>query len=524
MPVHTHRASVHTQDGWSQAQRQLSRRESKDYGEEAVAARATGRDLHMHGYGAHAGRTYSHAYGQTHGYGQTGQEGGRGGLRNRRRSHRHSDAEEHGQRDWDGDRQMLLGEPERKRYAYEAQGGGHDDTAVYPLPRPRHSQAERKSSPGLGTPNTVPLYARRASTRASTRADALIDLEADHRPDRDPTSPQDAEIRQVIFNYPASTTPSISGRSSPAPALSRKVSQEHLSALGGMATLRPAGAYAPQVPSQLAVPDDAYDHEEGVHAQTHWPGEATYAYPQPSTTFSFLSLSGASSPAVPTSVLGGSWHAAAGAASPAGLHQSMHELQLQFPSMHAIRDLPDEPIDTASDEGEHALARSVPELSRSRAHLSPGSRVQRYPRAQSDDGRADDYDILSIPDTTASSYADAESYTPNESRTQSPSFPSFPSVPSASVGSARSLSRTGGEAQEMGAGELGLTFVRSPRGAPLSLAALQLAEPAQAQTQRGHVAAASGRQGERNTFGRRGPMSVISLSDSEAERSDWEAV
>lgn len=460
MPVHAHRGSLSARDGWDQARRQLNNRVGRGKEDEAVADKVTGRDLY------HGTPTQLDPSGN--------------GLRNRRRSQRASG--DHGAMKagyWgaeDVDRQRLLGDQERESDSRKS---------VYPLPRPtgQYRQPSLSSASGID------------------KREHLIDL--------GPVSPQEAEIRSVIFNYPASTL--ASGRSTP--ALSRKVSEEHLSALGGMATLRPAGAYAPQVPSQLAVP--LYNDHDHVPTDGHAPHDL--AYPQPSTTFSFLSLSGASSPAVPISMLG-SWHAtsAQGASpmSPAGQLQSMHELQ--FPTLRAVQDLED------SQQGEgDSMTQSVPDLRNSQI-LSPG-RVGVYHRALSDSGGRDgrdgrdaadqmsEYDVLSLPDTAhsaaPSSYADPESYTPNASRAHSPSFPSFPSVPSIPVGQTYQTSM-----DEQGAGELGLTFMRSPRGAPLSLAALQLAE----RSNTGY--------GQRNTVGNRRPLSVISLDESEAGRSEWEAI
>lgn len=591
MPVHTHRSSVQAQDGWSQSQHQLGRRGSNkarhhhyQHGgeqweeEHAVAAKATGRALYAGSGGVYAGSPSG------------------SGLRNRRRSHRLSNESEHAARGESGgvemseysDRRALLGDAERERYGHQdykvEEDLGRGEGRGYPLPRPGQLQPhnvqgeQRRSSLGL-------------SHESRQRTARLIDLDA---AEHEHVSPQDAEIRQVIFNYPAIPSASASASTSapgsghatpfdrrsstpapaPAPALSRKVSEEHLSALGGLATLRPAGAYAPHVPSQLpvpvgsSVPEFMIDVEQAnaTHRQGHGNEHADASalhYAQPSTTFSFLSLSGTSSPAVPTSVLGGSWHAEhhrfSPMTSPSEVPVDDYQYQQRFPTMHGTRELVNAEAGAGVGEGNGDLAQSVPDLRRSlpvSAAVGGAARgLGGYQRALSEDGRHrlndknndndDDYDVLSVPGTapSVSSYADAETYTPNESRAQSPnpSFPSFPSAPTAlapMINLHRSRSRA--EEAEIGAGELGLTCVRSPRIAPLSLAALQMADRAhahaQAQAQAAHAEAAqagNGPYGARQTFGQglgqgqrqRGPMSVVSMSDdSEAGRSDWEAV
>lgn len=327
-------------------------------------------------------------------------------------------------------------------------------------------------------------------------------------PDRSPHVDADAEIRSVIFNQPllSPRKPGQSGSSTPVilydhsgnvarPAHSRRASEDHLSIFGGMATLRPSGAYVPVMPDAPSVPDAHVRSDSDKDKET----QATYV--EPSTTFSFLSLSQVSSPEVPTTMLG-SWHMSprSGMRGDRGLEQGMNNATV--PAPRARSDV---------GEGEH---------DHDHAHDMVDSMIRSVPdMRQTVRNKSTEDDVLSLPDT-ASSYADAESYTPNTSGARSPTFPAFPQ-------SYRNNPEGG-----VGAGELGLTFVRSPRGVPITLASLRAME----QENLGDGMERSRDDGiERGTrdgistgnqagSAARGPMSVISVSDSEAGRSDGEAL
>lgn len=287
----------------------------------------------------------------------------------------------------------------------------------------RPKKAGEGKQPGIGRGSFKDVAQPSSSTGVHPD---LIDFHAEPT-----TSPQDAEIRSVIFNYPSppltrSSTPSIRLAAEPYPSIYTVAAP-------------PAPPLSPHVRhSGLAV------DSLGVTETGNEVGAA-------STTFSFLSLSQASSPEVPTRMLD-SW---------------------------ACADAEGSTVRTQEERGgEHQHVMDVED------------------------------DLISHPGTAISDYIDAETYTPFGERSISPSYPAFPDIPfrdlsPASAGHSESFGRVAmhGAGDQAGDAEmipedLGLSFVR--------LKSLE--------------------QDPRKE-GPRGPMSVVSLSESdEGGSEDWEAV
>ncbi|KAK8847339.1 hypothetical protein IAR55_005196 [Kwoniella newhampshirensis] len=244
----------------------------------------------------------------------------------------------------------------------------------------------------------------------------LIDLDDAHRPE----SPQDAEVREVIFNY--APTPlhhsgtSTSARSS-SPSINPFLSNDDVQP-------SPSSLVTLTSPGQVSGSDQRLP-------------------PAPSTTFSFLSLSQQSSPE----------------------SMNVHLESLSFGTA---------------------------------AELVNSTDTGRERRVDLED------DVISLPETSISGYEDAESYSPI-SRGLSPAPPTRSTSPT-STPTAHSRSQAD---------------CITPRGA--SVARMQSSPDPIGELGMSYVIPPS------SVFGRRGPMSVVSMTESDVEdgwrsESEWEAV
>ncbi|WWD21429.1 hypothetical protein CI109_105914 [Kwoniella shandongensis] len=315
--------------------------------------------------------------------------------------HRHQRRVSH---DHDHDHDHALGHGEIEEAEAEAEGeAAWGRTSSYEL-----DGSTLKSSPpkkafhrhmnSVTSPDHTKL--RRSSSETRTHV-PLIDLGDDHAR---PESPQDAEVREVIFNYAPTPLHHRSGANTPS-----RPSSVSLNPFLALAAATPEFGASPYTTS-MTLPE-----QSPVQDQIHLAA--------PSTTFSFLSLSQQS--------------------SPEPVNDSLQSLSVSF--------------GTAAELVEHP---------------STGTRED---------------DVISLPETTTSGYEDAESYSPI-SRALSP----LPPTRTASPTPVPMLAQQGGSLDSATVGDLGMSYVMP-------------------------------------TSGRRGPMSVVSMTESDVEdgwrsESEWEAV
>ncbi|RSH92092.1 hypothetical protein EHS25_008504 [Saitozyma podzolica] len=314
---------------------------------------------------------------------------------------------------------------------------------------------------------------------------------------------EDAEVREVIFNF-APSTAGASGASTPLRQQTSAASAgtggtvPPYSALGGginpfILGIAPDIHASPgdmpitlTLPGQAGSPGRVASNCNAGPALSDAPGLLDHAGLVPdtlgpeSTTFSFLSLSQASSPEVPTSLLG-SWTLGQAANS-------------------------------TSPSASASASESAPPLSdfASRLHSPPtagrgghgyGHEYNHGLRSSAED------EVVSLPETSTSGYEDAEYYSPEtRSRAGSPArsptrvVPAFPREwPSFNN------KRYPNAEYEGGAGELGMVWADTRRGNGTGI---------------GNAIGNDSGNGGGGAALRRGPLSVVSLSESEGWRSD----
>lgn len=338
----------------------------------------------------------------------------------------------------------------------------------------------------------------------------LIDLT--HPRPRGEGGAEDAEVREVIFNYAPSTI-GTSGASTPlrqqtsATGAGTGGAVPPYSALGGginpfLLGIAPDIHASPgDMPITLTLPGQAGSPGRVASGGNAGPALSLSDTPglldhaglvqdtlgPESTTFSFLSLSQASSPEVPTSLLG-SWT----------LGQAVTSTS---PSASASAS---EFVPPLSDFA--SRLHSPPTAGRGLGHGHGHGYDHEYnhgPRSSAED------EVVSLPETSTSGYEDAEYYSPEtRSRAGSPVrsptrvVPAFPRE-----WPVFNTERYTDAEYEGGAGELGMVWADTRRG-------------------NGHgnsignaIADDSGSGGGAAAL-RRGPLSVVSLSESEGWRSD----
>ena len=188
-----------------------------------------------------------------------------------------------------------------------------------------------------------------------------------------PSSPQDAEVREVIFNQPP--TP-LRPSSTPAAAMSVNVFHPYGAAIPDIMT-SPPKVHHPLQSSLLEAPSPRTQPE--------------------STAFSFLSLSQASSPEVPHAMLG----SMSGSTSLGNALDQWAAVPRSAERRDTLR------LERDAREVEHPLEDDALSAIDNWADVRSSPEVRRGAREE---------DVMSLPETSTSGYEDAESYSPEAVR------------------------------------------------------------------------------------------------------------